>query len=45
MNREEELYEPPEWVKFVNRVLKGKKMLEDERPDFERVSCPEEAYR
>lgn len=34
MNREEELYELPEWVKLVNRVLKGEKRLEDEKSDF-----------
>lgn len=36
--KEEELYELPEWVKLVNRVLKGEKRLEDERPNFDRGS-------
>lgn len=35
MNREEELYELPEWVKLVNSVLKGEKRLEDEKQDFD----------
>jgi len=34
MNQEEELYELPEWVKLVNRVIRGEKRLEDERPDI-----------
>lgn len=36
MNREEELYELPEWVKLVNKVLRAEKRLEDEKPDFDR---------
>jgi len=41
--KEEELYELPEWVKLVNRVLRGKKRLEDERPNFNRSAGSEKA--
>lgn len=37
MEKEEELYELPEWVKLVNRIIRGKKTLEDERPAVRRI--------
>lgn len=41
--KEEELYELPEWVKLVNRVIRGEKRLEDEKPDFDRGISSKEA--
>ena len=38
---EEELYELPEWVKLVNRILHGKKW-NDEKRNFDRVSVNKE---
>lgn len=36
--KEEELYELPKWVKLVNRILRGEKRLEDERPNINQDS-------
>jgi len=41
MNREEELYELPEWVKFVNKVLHGRRKWEEEKLNFDRISRTE----
>jgi len=35
MNPEKELFELPEWVKLVNRLLHGRETLEDIRPSRE----------
>jgi len=34
MNQEKDLYELPEWVKFVNRVLHGRRKWEEEKERF-----------
>lgn len=42
MNREKEVYELPEWVKLVNRILHGSRKWHDEKRNFDRVSKAEE---
>jgi hypothetical protein len=43
MEKEVELYELPEWVKLVNRIIRGEKTLEDERPAIKRGISSEKA--
>jgi len=37
MHQEKELYELPEWVKLVNRILHGSRKREEEKKKFNRA--------
>ena len=43
MDKEKELYELPEWVKLVNRIIRGENTLEDESPAIESGFVSEKA--